>query len=154
RKTLAGIRQSHRNGVYSSFALIRFDQGDQFAKDLADVSPVDLVDHHCEFLIRCRSCLPAQILEDTCTDFVLDFTGLCIAVENRSESLHELLVTVGLVEGDEAVAFDMFARRWASSVLAHKLVFPRLLGNRGHGLLVLSLNQLRQLVSLPSAGRA
>src|SRR5690606_8838381 len=97
---------------------------------------------------------PAQILEDTCTDFVLDFTGLCIAVENRSESLHELLVTVGLVEGDEAVAFDMFARRWASSVLAHKLVFPRLLGNRGHGLLVLSLNQLRQLVSLPSAGRA
>ncbi|MCY1559872.1 hypothetical protein D9M68_969530 [compost metagenome] len=93
--------------MLGAISLVRFDQGDQLAENLADVAPIDLVDHHRESLIRCRSCPTTQFFEDARADLILNFASLCVAVENRPEPLDELLVTVGLVEGDKAVALDL-----------------------------------------------
>ena len=48
--------------------------------------------------------LAAQVLESAGTDFVGHFARFRITCQHRAQPFDEFLVTVGLVEGDEAVA--------------------------------------------------
>ena len=107
RELLAGVRQDHlhrRRAAVQRVTLVGFDQGDQLTEDLADVAPVDFIDHHCKALVGGLPRLAAQLLERAGADFIGHFARFRIARQHRAQPFDELLVAVGLVEGNKAVA--------------------------------------------------
>src|SRR5260370_30686535 len=86
-----------------TFALVGFNEGNQFAENLADVAPVDLVDDHRELLLRFTTGALTQFLEYSITDFVAHLPAFRSFVEHRAQALDEFLVAVRLMERNEAL---------------------------------------------------